>query len=204
MRRRHRQVTVGTGPVVVPDCPAAWPNSWPANRPSRHAARPMPAAPTANRVRIIGGSMRGRVVRFPAAPGLRPTPDRVRETLFNWLGQDLAGQALPRPLRGNRGAVARSGVARRRARGRDRAPAGARPCARGQRRNARRRSARGPRRRRQGLARPAKRGSSTSCSPIRRSPRIPGRGCCRCARRGSPRTDSSTPRPAAGWSRRRP
>ncbi len=52
----------------------------------------MPAAPTANRVRIIGGSMRGRVIRFPAAPGLRPTPDRVRETLFNWLGQDLAGR----------------------------------------------------------------------------------------------------------------
>ncbi len=34
--------------------------------------------------------MRGRVVRFPALPGVRPTPDRVRETLFNWLGQDLA------------------------------------------------------------------------------------------------------------------
>jgi 16S rRNA (guanine(966)-N(2))-methyltransferase RsmD len=46
----------------------------------------------ANRVRIIGGALRGRVVRFPAAPGLRPTPDRVRETLFNWLGQDLAGR----------------------------------------------------------------------------------------------------------------
>ena len=45
----------------------------------------------ANRVRIIGGTQRGRIVRFPAAPGLRPTPDRVRETLFNWLGQDLSG-----------------------------------------------------------------------------------------------------------------
>ena len=45
----------------------------------------------ANRVRIIGGTHRGRIVRFPAAPGLRPTPDRVRETLFNWLGQDLSG-----------------------------------------------------------------------------------------------------------------
>jgi len=45
------------------------------------------------RVRIIGGRHRGRVVRFPAAPGLRPTPDRVRETLFNWLGQDLTGQS---------------------------------------------------------------------------------------------------------------
>jgi len=44
----------------------------------------------AQRVRIIGGRHRGRVVRFPDAPGLRPTPDRIRETLFNWLGQDLA------------------------------------------------------------------------------------------------------------------
>jgi 16S rRNA (guanine(966)-N(2))-methyltransferase RsmD len=43
-------------------------------------------------VRIIGGRHRGRSSRFPAVPGLRPTPDRVRETLFNWLGQDLAGQ----------------------------------------------------------------------------------------------------------------
>ena len=51
----------------------------------------MPAA-AANRVRIIGGRFRGRVIRFPAAAGLRPTPDRVRETLFNWLGQDLTGQ----------------------------------------------------------------------------------------------------------------
>ena len=51
----------------------------------------MPAA-NANRVRIIGGQFRGRVIRFPSAEGLRPTPDRVRETLFNWLGQDLTGQ----------------------------------------------------------------------------------------------------------------
>jgi 16S rRNA (guanine966-N2)-methyltransferase len=49
----------------------------------------MPA--TANRVRIIGGRFRRRLLRFAPAPGLRPTPDRVRETLFNWLGQDLGG-----------------------------------------------------------------------------------------------------------------
>ncbi|HEX4884767.1 MAG TPA: 16S rRNA (guanine(966)-N(2))-methyltransferase RsmD [Casimicrobiaceae bacterium] len=47
---------------------------------------------SANAVRIIGGRCRGRIVRFPPAAQLRPTPDRVRETLFNWLGQDLAGQ----------------------------------------------------------------------------------------------------------------
>jgi 16S rRNA (guanine(966)-N(2))-methyltransferase RsmD len=42
-------------------------------------------------VRIVGG--RFRRTRLPVAdkPGLRPTPDRVRETLFNWLGQDLTG-----------------------------------------------------------------------------------------------------------------
>ena len=44
-----------------------------------------------NRVRIIGGEWRSRLVRFPGTPGLRPTPDRVRETLFNWLGQRLNG-----------------------------------------------------------------------------------------------------------------
>ncbi|MFZ2855167.1 MAG: 16S rRNA (guanine(966)-N(2))-methyltransferase RsmD [Rhodocyclaceae bacterium] len=44
-----------------------------------------------NSVRIIGGQWRRRVLRFPEAEGLRPTPDRVRETLFNWLGQDLRG-----------------------------------------------------------------------------------------------------------------
>ena len=44
-----------------------------------------------NTVRIIGGSWRRRVLHFPDALGLRPTPDRVRETLFNWLGQDLSG-----------------------------------------------------------------------------------------------------------------
>jgi 16S rRNA (guanine966-N2)-methyltransferase len=37
-------------------------------------------------LRIIGGAWRGRRLRFPAAEELRPTPDRVRETLFNWLG----------------------------------------------------------------------------------------------------------------------
>ena len=44
-----------------------------------------------NRVRIIGGRHRGRQVPVVTAPDLRPTPDRVRETLFNWLGQDLSG-----------------------------------------------------------------------------------------------------------------
>jgi 16S rRNA (guanine966-N2)-methyltransferase len=48
---------------------------------------------SANAVRIIGGSCRGRLVRFPGGTAVRPTPDRVRETLFNWLGQTLDGRA---------------------------------------------------------------------------------------------------------------
>ena len=45
-----------------------------------------------HRVRIIGGAWRSRLISFPSRKDLRPTPDRVRETLFNWLGQDLAGK----------------------------------------------------------------------------------------------------------------
>lgn len=44
-----------------------------------------------NELRIIGGRWRGRKLRFPAAEGLRPTPDRVRETLFNWLAPVIHG-----------------------------------------------------------------------------------------------------------------
>jgi 16S rRNA (guanine966-N2)-methyltransferase len=46
-----------------------------------------------NTVRIIGGLWRSRIIEFPDAEDLRPTPDRVRETLFNWLGRDLTGMA---------------------------------------------------------------------------------------------------------------
>ena len=46
----------------------------------------------ANRVRIIGGLWRSRQIAFPDRKDLRPTPDRVRETLFNWLGLDLSGK----------------------------------------------------------------------------------------------------------------
>jgi 16S rRNA (guanine966-N2)-methyltransferase len=47
----------------------------------------------ANEVRIVGGEWRSRRIRFAPRANLRPTPDRVRETLFNWLGQDLTGLA---------------------------------------------------------------------------------------------------------------
>jgi len=46
----------------------------------------------ANTVRIIAGEWRSRLITFPDEAALRPTPDRVRETLFNWLGQDLTGK----------------------------------------------------------------------------------------------------------------
>ncbi len=51
------------------------------------------AAPAGGRfeVRIIGGEWRGRKLHFPPSAGLRPTPDRVRETVFNWLQFELAG-----------------------------------------------------------------------------------------------------------------
>ena len=49
------------------------------------------AVSAAHEIRIIGGQWRRSLLPVPDMPGLRPTPDRVRETLFNWLGQDLTG-----------------------------------------------------------------------------------------------------------------
>jgi 16S rRNA (guanine966-N2)-methyltransferase len=46
----------------------------------------------ANRIRIIGGIWRSRVIDFAGTQTLRPTANRVRETLFNWLGQTLHGK----------------------------------------------------------------------------------------------------------------
>ena len=50
----------------------------------------------AGEVRIIGGQWKRSKLPVADKPGLRPTPDRVRETLFNWLGQDLTGWHLLR------------------------------------------------------------------------------------------------------------
>jgi 16S rRNA (guanine(966)-N(2))-methyltransferase RsmD len=52
----------------------------------RHAGRQAPGE-----VRLIGGRWKRSKLPVLDAPGLRPTPDRLRETLFNWLGQDLSG-----------------------------------------------------------------------------------------------------------------
>lgn len=47
-----------------------------------------------NQVRIIAGIHKGRKITFMDKEGLRPTPDSVREKLFNWLGQDLTGKKI--------------------------------------------------------------------------------------------------------------
>ncbi len=68
-------------------------------RPPRKAARktkprpsdPHPVGGKPGEVRIIGGQWKRTRLSVAHKPGLRPTPDRVRETLFNWLGQDLGG-----------------------------------------------------------------------------------------------------------------
>ena len=59
-------------------------------RPPVGAVRP-PAAKPKGEVRIIGGQWKRSLLPVANLPGVRPTPDRVRETLFNWLGQDLTG-----------------------------------------------------------------------------------------------------------------
>lgn len=58
---------------------------------AKPAAAAATAAKGAGEIRIIGGQWKRTRLPVAQRPGLRPTPDRVRETLFNWLGQDLAG-----------------------------------------------------------------------------------------------------------------
>ncbi len=55
------------------------------------AKRSGASGPLAHEIRIIGGQWKRTKLRVADKPGLRPTPGRVRETLFNWLGQDLTG-----------------------------------------------------------------------------------------------------------------
>lgn len=52
-------------------------------------------------LRIIGGQWRSRRLAFPDGPGLRPTPDRVRETLFNWLAPYVEGARVLDPFAGS-------------------------------------------------------------------------------------------------------
>jgi len=60
-------------------------------RPAAERGRAPATGRGVNRVRIVGGTHRGRKIAFPDAAGLRPTGDRIRETLFNWLAPVLPG-----------------------------------------------------------------------------------------------------------------
>ncbi|GAB2781025.1 16S rRNA (guanine(966)-N(2))-methyltransferase [Halomonas shantousis] len=63
---------------------------------SRHAKRATspPQGRGTGKLRIIGGEYRRRLLPVPDSPGLRPTPDRVRETLFNWLNAVTSGRRV--------------------------------------------------------------------------------------------------------------
>lgn len=81
---------------MKPAAPGARAARRPAPARVRAATEPVAASPSStsnapHEVRIIGGQWRRSKLPVADVPGLRPTPDRVRETLFNWLGQDLSG-----------------------------------------------------------------------------------------------------------------
>lgn len=77
-----RWLEKATAEAAAPKAPAA---------PAAKAKPGKPASAGAGEIRIIGGLWRRTRLPVAQRPGLRPTPDRVRETLFNWLGQDLGG-----------------------------------------------------------------------------------------------------------------
>ena len=62
-----------------------------ATSPNTAKRPPRPRAAQTHEIRIIGGLWKRTKLKVADKPGLRPTPDRVRETVFNWLGQDLSG-----------------------------------------------------------------------------------------------------------------
>src|SRR5690606_22016667 len=78
---------------VVTSTPTSAVRSRSSNSSSDSSSMPRPNSPpdSHERPRLIGGEWRGRRLEFPDRPTLRPTPDRVRETLFNWLAPVLPG-----------------------------------------------------------------------------------------------------------------
>jgi 16S rRNA (guanine966-N2)-methyltransferase len=68
---------------------------------ARSPAKPARATASQGQLRIIGGDWRSRRLSFPDAPGLRPTPDRVRETLFNWLAPYVGAARVLDPFAGS-------------------------------------------------------------------------------------------------------
>lgn len=57
----------------------------------RAVSKKVPQSSAPNRLRIVGGRWRGTRIDFPPVAAIRPTPDRVRETLFNWLQHEIVG-----------------------------------------------------------------------------------------------------------------
>jgi 16S rRNA (guanine966-N2)-methyltransferase len=94
-RRASRDAAVRAGGGVTPTASAS------------AVARPAQKSS----VRIIAGAWRGRRIEFPDLPGLRPTPDRIRETLFNWL-QDSVGGARCLDLFAGSGALGLEALSR--------------------------------------------------------------------------------------------
>ena len=80
-----RRLTPAQAAAAMRQPPAAAPAAAP-----KTPQKP-PAPQGTGEVRILGGQWKRTRLPVPQLPGLRPTPDRVRETLFNWLGQDLTG-----------------------------------------------------------------------------------------------------------------
>lgn len=77
--------------------------------PARKATTPRGAR--SRELRVIGGLLRGRRWRFSDREGVRPTPDRVRETLFNWLAPRIEGATVLDPFAGS-GALAIEALSR--------------------------------------------------------------------------------------------
>jgi 16S rRNA (guanine966-N2)-methyltransferase len=75
-------------PIVTEAAPVAKPAAKTAKKSTAADASLVKAA---GEVRIIGGQWKRTKLAVAKHPGLRPTPDRVRETVFNWLGQDMTG-----------------------------------------------------------------------------------------------------------------
>jgi len=87
--RAARTPRAARGAAAVPAPAPLTPAQQAAQKRERRAA-----VHAAHEIRIIGGQWRRRLLPVPDLPGLRPTPDRVRETLFNWLGQELDGWSV--------------------------------------------------------------------------------------------------------------
>ena len=94
-RSSLRLETLPGGRLARPskNAPAAEPDAKDAKsaKEAKNSAMKAAAPKAAGEIRIIGGQWKRTRLPVAQRPGLRPTPDRVRETLFNWLGQDLTG-----------------------------------------------------------------------------------------------------------------